>query len=95
MGKSTLPEYDFKEKTPMMMSVNPISITGEGISYIKGASEYIAKPLNWLTEVVYPDLPYYDKPVWSSRITLLAMALSDAEKKSWARRIFNFGGKKK
>ena len=86
---------DFREKTPMMTSFNPISITGEGISYIKGASEYIAKPLNWMTEVVYPDLPYYDKPMWSSRITLLAMALSDVEKKSWARRIFNFGGKKK
>lgn len=86
---------DFKDKTPMMTSFNPISITGEGISYIKGASEYIAKPLNWMTEVVYPDLPYYDKPIWSSRITLLSMALSDAKKKPWGRRIFNFGGKKK
>lgn len=86
---------DFRERTSMMMSVNPISITGEGINYIKGASEYIAKPLNWMTEVVCPDLPYYDKPTWSSRITLLSMALSDRETKSWFRRIFNIGGKKK
>ena len=86
---------DFREKMPMLASANPISITGEGVTYIKGATEYIAKTVNWMTEVVAPDLPYYDKPVWSSRITLLSAALSDAGKRSWLRKIFNFGGKKK
>jgi hypothetical protein len=77
------------------MSVNPISITGEGVSGIKGASEHIAKRVSWLTETVYPDLPYYDKPTCSSRIALLNMAISDQKKKGFFSRFFsNFGGKK-
>ena len=79
------------------MSVNPISVTGEGVSAIKGATEHISKRIGWLTEAAYPDLPYYDKPTCSSRIALLNMALSDQQtKKSWWQSIFNnFGGKKK
>ena len=86
----------YKEKTPSTHSGNPISVTGEGISAMKGAAEHIAKRVNWLTEVVYPDLPYYDKPTCSSRIALLDMAISDVQKTGWRRRIFkNFGGKKR
>lgn len=86
----------YKDKTSLMLSVNPISVTGEGISGIKGAAEHIAKRVGWLTETVYPDLPYYDKPTCSSRIALLATALSDRTKEGWLRKIFNrLGGKKK
>lgn len=77
------------------MSVNPISVTGEGVSGIKGAAEHISKRVSWLTETVYPDLPYYDKPTCSSRIALLNMAISDQKKKGFFSRFFNnFGGKK-
>ena len=77
-------------------AVNPIGVTGEGISGIAGASEHIAKQLNRLTEIVYPDLPYYDKPTFSSRMALLSMAYADKKRGSWWKRIFNtFGGKKK
>ena len=76
-------------------AVNPIGVTGEGLQGIAGAAEHISKRLNRLTEIVYPDLPYYDKPTYSSKMSLLSMALADKQKTSWWKRIFNFGGKKK
>lgn len=82
----------YREKTSVAMSVNPISITGEGVSGIKGAAEHIAKRVSWLTETVYPDLPYYDKPTASSRIALLNMAISDQKKQGFFARIFNKRG---
>ena len=86
----------YKDKTSLILSVNPISVTGEGISAIKGAAEHIAKRVSWLTETVYPDLPYYDKPTCSSRVALLSTALSDQEEKGWLWKLMNFlGGKKK
>ncbi len=86
----------YKEKTSVTLSVNPISVTGEGISAIKGAAEHISKRVGWLTETVYPDLPYYDKPICSSRISLLATALSDRMEIGWMEKILNIiGGKKK
>ena len=85
----------YREKNSGAMSVNPISITGEGVSGIKGAAEHIAKRVSWLTETVYPDLPYYDKPTCSSRIALLNMAIADRKKKGFFSRIFSrFGGNK-
>ena len=81
---------------PAAFAVNPIGVTGEGISAIRGAAEHVSRRVNWLTEIVCPDLPYYDKPTCSSRIALLSAALSAKEEKSWFKRIFNsFGGRKK
>ncbi|MBQ8684874.1 MAG: hypothetical protein IJ514_01730 [Clostridia bacterium] len=86
----------YKEKSMTVLAVNPISISGEGIGGVAGATEHVSGRLNRLTEIVKPDLPYYDKPAFSSRIALLNMALSDKKKRSWIYRIFNgFGGKKK
>lgn len=86
----------YKDKTFVMASANPISVTGEGIGMIKGAAEHIAKRVSWLTETVYPELPYYDKPTCSSRIALLSTALSEQAEEGWLRKIFNrLGGKKK
>lgn len=86
----------YREKYMTVFAVNPISVTGEGIAGIAGAAEHISKRLNRLTEIVSPDLPYYDKPTFSSRMALLNMALSDRKKRSWIHKIFNnFGGKKK
>ena len=89
-------EERYKDKKTSGLSVNPISMTGEGISLIKGCKEHISKRISRLTEIVVPDLPYFDKPAFSSRIALLNMAIADKEKQGWWRRIFNgFGGKKK
>ena len=89
-------EKYYRERNASLFAVNPISVTGEGIGGIAGAAEHISKRLNRLTEIVYPDLPYYDKPTYSSRIALLDMSLSDRKKRGWFYRIFNnFGGKKK
>ncbi|MBQ7913531.1 MAG: cell division FtsA domain-containing protein [Clostridia bacterium] len=80
-------------KVDTIFTVNPISITGEGISRMKGVAEHISKRLNHLTEIVAPDLPYYDKPTFSSRIALLNDATNDAKKRGWKKRLF--GGRKK
>jgi len=85
----------YREKYSTVFAVNPISVTGEGVGSIMGAAEHISKRLNRLTETVVPDLPYYDKPNFSSRIALLNMALSDVKKRSWIQRLFNIGGRKR
>ena len=87
---------NYREKAASALAVNPISLTGEAIGGVAGAAEHLSKRLNRLTETVAPDLPYYDKPVFSSRIALLNMALSEQKKRGWFYKIFNnFGGKKK
>ncbi len=83
----------YRGKVDAIFTANPISITGEGIGRIKGGAEHIAKRLNHLTEIVAPDLPYYDKPTFSSRIGLLHSATVDKKKQGWMKRLF--GGKKK
>ena len=85
----------YKEKAMAAFAVNPIDVTGEGIFGVAGATEHIAKRLNRLTEVAFPDLPYYDKPTYSSRMSLLSMALSDSEKKSWWHKLFKKNGGRK
>ena len=72
---------------------NPLSLTGEGVGSIMGAAEHISKRLSRMAEVVAPELPYYDKPLFSSRISVLATALKGKEGKGVWSRIF--GGKKK
>ncbi len=85
----------YKEKSNTLLMVNPLSVTGEGLGGIAGCLEHVSKRLNRLTEAVYPDLPYYDKPAFSSRMSLLNMALNDRVKKGWLRQIFNkLGGRK-
>ena len=86
----------YREKNSATMSVNPISITGEGVWGIKGITEHIEKRIGWVTETVYPDLPFYDKPTASSKISLLNMALNDQMKNTsiWQRLLKRLGGKK-
>ncbi len=81
----------YKDKMAGAFTSNPISITGEGCGAIKGAAEHISKRLNRLTEIVYPDLPYFDKPAFSSRISLLNAATDREEKRGFLQRLF--GGK--
>ena len=85
----------YKDKAATALAASPICITGEGIVYLKGGAEHISRRLNRLTEIVSPDLPYYDKPTFSSRIALLNMATSECRKKKWFHKIFKNGGKQK
>jgi Tfp pilus assembly PilM family ATPase len=86
----------YREKNSATMSVNPISITGEGVWGIKGITEHIENRIGWVTETVYPDLPFYDKPTASSKISLLNMALNDQKKNTnaWQKLLRRLGGKK-
>lgn len=86
----------YREKNSAAMSVNPISITGEGVRGIKGIGEHIEKRIGWVTETVCPALPFYDKPVASSKISLLDMALDDQMKNTstWQRLLKWLGGRK-
>ena len=86
----------YKDKISAVLTARPISITGEGIVRLKGAAEHISKRLNRISEIVYPDLPYYDKPTFSSRIGLIDTATKDCKSSGWWQKIINvFGGKKK
>ncbi len=76
-------ELDFK----------PLYVTGEGITEIRGALEHISKRVSRVCELLVPDLPYYNKPAMSSRISLVAMAYDDHRKRGFFRRLFKtFGG---
>lgn len=75
---------------------NPLSLTGEGVTDVKGGVEHISKRLGRLCQTVCPDVPYYDKPAYSSRIALLSHALSRKERGGLKKILFNiFGGNKK
>ncbi len=78
----------YKDKTVSGFMVNPLSLTGEGVGAIAGAAEHISKRLSRITEIVAPDLPYYDKTEFSSRISLLSMAIEETPKTSIFTRIF-------
>lgn len=85
--------YDGKEKT--VFGIHPISITGEGVIQIEGLTERLASRLCHLTETVYPRLPYYDKPQYSARISLLSVALNERKKTGFLQTLFRkFGGSK-
>ena len=75
---------------------NPISVTGEGVLGLKGIIEHVTNRVEWVAEMACPDLPYYDKPTVSSRISLLDMAINDQVKNSsfWQRVLRFIGGKK-
>ncbi len=70
--------YEGKDKRGFL--VHPISVTGEGVNAITGIAERVGSRVGHLTETVRPYLPYYDKPMYSSKISLLAMALSQRKK---------------
>jgi len=83
----------YKDKASTGLTANPISITGEGAVGIKGMAEHVSSRLNRLTEIVYPDLPYFDRPIFSSRISLLNTATKQNKKGGLLQRIF--GGKRR
>ena len=67
----------------------PIYFTGEGVKAIRGTAEHISNRLVKNVEIIAPSVPYYDKPQFSSLLSLLDAALTDAGSTS----IFNFFNK--
>ncbi len=55
----------------------PLLVTGEGIKTVRGAAEHIAGRLEKSVEVIAPKVPFYDKPRFSSLLSLLDTALAD------------------
>lgn len=86
----------YSERSISDSRLNVLSLTGEGAGCIHGIAEQIASRQNRITRIVSPDLPYYDKAKYSSRISLLDVALSDSEKRGFFNKLFNrSGGKRK
>lgn len=56
----------------------PLLITGEGVKVVRGTAEHLAGRLVRGVEVIAPSVPYYDKPHFSSSLSLLNAALKDA-----------------
>lgn len=55
----------------------PLLVTGEGVKVVRGTAEHIAGRLVKGIEVIAPKVPYYDKPQFSSLLSLLDTALGD------------------
>ena len=76
------------------VATNSMVVTGEGVGQIRGEFSYISAKLNRITELAYPELPFFDKPKYSSRIALLNMSIGE-RKKGFFNKIKNvFGGRK-
>ena len=73
------------------LSSNTLWITGEGVDAIRGIGDHISRRLERTVKIVAPDLAYNDRPSQSSRLALLAMAISDRKKK---KRFKLFGGRR-
>ena len=52
-----------------------LKITGGGISYLRGAKEYVSSRLNMVVGIVAPTVPLMDQPTMSSMLSLLDLAL--------------------
>lgn len=52
-----------------------LMITGGGIAYIRGAKEHVSGRLNTVVEIIAPNVPLMDKPIESSKLALLDLAL--------------------
>ncbi|MBR2903826.1 MAG: hypothetical protein IKC37_04180 [Clostridia bacterium] len=88
-------EENYRERAITQFSNNPVFMTGEGMTKIIGAVDHVSQRTNRLAKVVYPDLPYYDKPAYSSRISLLNAATEKEKNQGVFDKIFRlFGGRK-
>lgn len=67
--KQTFFDRDLNGKT--------LFVTGEGIKTIRGTAEHISSRLVCAVETVTPQVPYYDKPQFSSLLSLLSTALGE------------------
>lgn len=77
------------ECTGRELDYKPIYVTGEGLADIRGALEHVSKRVSRVCEMVYPDLPYYNRPQMSSRIALIDMAYEDHRKSGFFHKLFS------
>ncbi len=71
------------------LDYKPLYVTGEGVQDIRGALEHFTRRINRETELLVPQIPYYNKPSMSSRIALADMAYEDHLKGKLLYRLFN------
>lgn len=62
------------------ISGKPLYVTGENIQTVRGTVDHISGRLEKTVEIVAPKIPYYDKPRFSSVLSLLDTALKDSNK---------------
>jgi len=92
---SFLQVYDDDKTSGGVLNI-PLYITGEGVMHLSGLLEYVSSWLNHYAEIVSPEIPYYDKPTYSSLISLLNTAVEDKEESGFFKKLLNLlGGKKK
>ena len=65
------------------LETKPMFITGESVKTVRGTVEHISNRLVKNIEVIAPQVPYYDKPQYSSLLSLLDTALTDEESRSF------------
>lgn len=61
----------------------PIYLTGGGVSYMKGAKDFISKKIGHNIGLISPPLAEFNKPHLSSLISLLAFAIKDKSKNNY------------
>ena len=61
-------EYDFPDYIP-------VYLTGGGLSYLKGARDYLSKKLGRKVEIVAPAIPQLNRPHFSTALGVLDLAL--------------------
>ena len=57
----------------------PIYLTGGGLCYLKGATDYLSKAIAKNVEIISPSVPQLNRPHFSSSLGLLDFALSDQQ----------------
>ena len=62
------------------IDAKPLLITGEGVKVVRGTVDHISGRLEKTVDIITPDVPYYDKPHFSSVLSLLDTALKDSNK---------------
>ena len=67
------------------------SLTGGGISYIRGAKEILAEKFARPVEIAVPPIPQMEVPAWSSSLGLLDLAINiqGLQKKGFFAKLFN------
>ncbi len=69
------------------VSNKPIYITGEGVKTVRGAIDHFSNRLVRSVEPVSPKIPFYDKPHFSSLLSLMDMALKDYDSTSFIKKL--------
>ena len=83
-------------KTTGQFDRKTFEVKAAPLQEVKGLAEHVERRLCRVTQTVFPDIPYYDKPTYSSRISALQSALEDTENRAGIRNLFHiFGGKTK